>query len=284
MRNIYKRILNPSGENYKFRVVENSQEQRHLLHRRLIEDTRGKYAAPHAPPKYEKKKTPTRKVRVMAPGESAGRGAASSCAYQPRQSQSPRQPQTTSVKSPITPVKLQEDHPLEYNADDEQVTLIPVNVRDSRHKDLNGERDRTRISYRLGLSPTPVADDPSHHVHNDNTTEYRYTPSPTKKLSRDNHNVFMKVDGRKDQWRHAPQSTAQDGDLRLESACGVESPSPAVSITTADTLLRNSLKQQHVDRRGRLSQAQAREYEPVLTTTELLSQLKCWPAIKRLLE
>ncbi|XP_072051740.1 uncharacterized protein [Amphiura filiformis] len=281
MRNIYKRILNPSGENYKFRVVENTQEQRHLLHRRLIADTRERHSAPQGPPKWQPK-SPTRRVRVVAPGESAGRGAASSCVQKHHQQQ-------LAMESPDDEVSAMHESQQQQIAEEiDLCTLIPVEVRESRHRDINGERDRTRISYRLGLSPTPVAGSPAANTtitwtHDgevvEETKHYRHSPSPTKNLhhSKDSPNVFIKVQGKTEQWRRGPRSTAQDaGDLRLESACGGESPSPATSVTAADTLLlRNQLKKQRVDRRGRLSQAKIREYyEPELTTTELLSQLK----------
>ena len=277
MRNIYKRILNPSGESYKFRVVECSQEHKHLLHRRLIADTRGKYT-PRAPPKWQQRPgLSNRRVRIVTPGE-AGRGAAPSLGLRRREPIKTKSPEIS-------------EEPLAQHGADEQVTLIPVHVKDIRHRYKNvDERDRTRVSYRLGLSPTPIGGVPTGPTSPDGEpAKGRHSVSPRRKYhgyAKDNHNAFIHVHNKKEPWRRAPKGTEhkQENDLRLESACGGESPSPAVSGTATDSLLRNQLRQERQDRRGRLSQAKMREYEPELTTSELLSQLKCWPKIKRLLE
>lgn len=303
MKNLYKRILNPSsGENYKFRVVENSQEQRHLLHRRLVADSRAgggggrkssSAAYGHNPPQaWPRPPVPgqgqsvqqqhqQRRVKLVTPAE-AGRGAASSSAVLRRQQQ-----QQGKMRSPLAPAD--KISPVQMTTGEEQeVTLVPVRVRTvSNHRDKTGDRERTRISYRLGLSPTPTHDSEAAMDH-----DPRRSVSPRRaRLRHDatnkdtSPNAFTRV-SHGASWRQGALAGTEHhrfnncSDLRLESACGTrESPSPIRAGVTADNRPASGRSQGLNDG----DEYDDSNQDPKLTTSELYDQLKSWPNLKRLL-
>ncbi|XP_022101953.1 MAP/microtubule affinity-regulating kinase 3-like isoform X2 [Acanthaster planci] len=268
MRNLYRRILRPSlGTEYVFEIVENEHEKEQLLQKRLQSNMRGKPSP---------SKTPRLGVRRRAKVEAS--------AVPPHDAISSPSPRLTKAYTPSkTPNKIKSD-----TADDTDslagyaTTLIPVNVKEKTFLRTRGgtpEREsRTRISYRLGLSPTPT---PAGHA------DAKISPSDRKKHSQSEPaswkrgkakaSDFINVHGKTELWKQALSGTLQKevvkNDLRLESPSPRASPVAALTVSNGSSSGKYKAKMRILARRNLLHSIMLKP-DPEVRASEILNQLQ----------